>query len=266
MINPCHSGETEFASRISALNNSADAPFFPRDILKLPPVPGGWTVERLDWSDGGPERLVSVARPALPDAFLDDPEVQEANRRTDYMPYWSYLWPASHAFARWIRTRPWPLGTEVLELGAGFGLVGLAALVSGYRVTFNDYDPTAVQTALFNAEQNGFSAAASGAAFDWRQPELRPFPVIIGCEVIYEVRNHGPILHVLDHLLAPGGECWIADPGRQYAPGFVQLARSRGWGVHVCDESGRTLTGEDEPPDLPMAKFRLLAVRRRAAR
>ena len=61
------------------------------DGVTLPAIPGGWTTR--DFVLAG--RTLRVTLPSSPDAFLDDPEVLAANRRDDYMPYWSYLWPTS---------------------------------------------------------------------------------------------------------------------------------------------------------------------------
>ena len=55
--------------------------------------------------------------------------------------------------------------------------------------------------ALTNAVLNGFPDA-QGIYLDWHHPPDSQFPLILGCEVIYEQGNHGPILDVLDHMLA----------------------------------------------------------------
>jgi predicted nicotinamide N-methyase len=190
---------------------------------ELPSIPGGWTVR--DFVLAG--CTLQVTLPAAPDAFLDDPDVLAANRRDDYMPYWSYLWPTSLETAVAILKHDWPVGTEALEIGAGIALSGLAGLSRGLRVSFSDYDQRAIDLALFNARQNRLEQNAEGLLIDWRQPIDRQFPVIFGCDVIYERQNHLPILGLLSKMLAPGGEAWISDPGRYYADAFVDLlARS----------------------------------------
>jgi len=189
----------------------------------LPTIPGGWTTR--DFSLAG--HTLRLTLPASPDAFLDDPAVLEANRRSDYMPYWGYLWPTSLETAVAVLEQDWPRGTEFLEIGAGTALAGLTALAKGLRVTFSDYDPQAVELALFNARQNGLEENAEGLILDWRQPIDRRFPVVLGCDVIYERQNHRPILGLLEKMLTRAGEAWISDPGRQQAAGFLDLvARS----------------------------------------
>lgn len=219
---------------------------------ELPDIPGGWTqrdirVEGRSWR---------IVLPADPDAFLDDPDIQAENRRSDFMPYWPHLWPASLQMAALVLREPWPAGTTFLEIGSGIGLVGLAPLALGHEVTFSDYAPTAVQLSLHNARLNGFSRAR-GEVFDWRNPPDRSFSVILGCEVIYEPGNHSLVLDVLDKMLPDGGVCWIGDPGRSHAERFVPLARQRGYSVELRD-------GRGAPRDSTrMNEFQLLILRRR---
>ncbi len=92
-------------------------------VADLPSIPGGWT--KRDFLLAG--HTLRVTLPASPDAFLDDPEVLAANRRDDYMPYWSYLWPTSLETAVAVLKHDWPPGTRALEIGAGIALTGLAA-------------------------------------------------------------------------------------------------------------------------------------------
>lgn len=196
----------------------------------LPAIPGGWTTR--DFSLAG--RTLRLTLPASPDAFLDDPAVLEANRRDDYMPYWSYLWPTSLETAVAVLQYDWQAGAEVLEIGAGTALAGLAALARGLRVTFSDYDRQAIDLALFNARQNGLEQNADGLLLDWRQPIDRQFAVILGCDVIYERQNHQPILGLLEKMLARDGQCWITDPGRHHAAAFLELLEQSPFRAEHC--------------------------------
>lgn len=194
---------------------------------ELPQIPGGWTEERFDLG----RLTIALQRPADPDAFLDDPEVLAANRRDDYMPYWCHVWPSCYETARAVVEHSWPSGTTVLEIGAGLALPGLAALAIGLEVTISDYDPASLSLARVNARQIGVESRLTTLLLDWRQPQDRRFDLIIGCEVIYERRNHSLVLDVLDSMLAPGGEAWISDPGRHTAGQFLQDAHTRGYAV-----------------------------------
>lgn len=221
------------------------------DIDILPEIPGGWSERTFDvFGDSN-----TVILPADPDAFLDDPAVTDRHETTGYMPYWAYVWPASLNLARQVAAAPWPRGTRVLELGCGVGLAGLAAVLRGDNVVFSDYDPVAVDLCLLNARRWGRSA--TGSVFDWRSPgDSTRFEVILGCEVIYELGNHDPLLNVLDQLLSGTGLAWFADAGRIRAPAFIERLPSRGYEVRLLDEFGQALTGPRH------GKYQLLEIRR----
>lgn len=216
--------------------SSSAFPTLPEDPDQLPGVPGGWQDDVVELG----ERVLRLARPADPDAFLDDAGVHAANARNDYMPYWAFLWPSAVAMARTVLARaPWPVGSRVLELGAGIGLVGLAAQCRGDAVTFSDHDRTALHLCRLNARRNQL-AAPGLLELDWRQPGGEKFPVIIGCEVTYDAPSHGPLLDVLSVQLHEGGVVWLGDPGRYQAIAFHKLAKERGWEARILDESGTT--------------------------
>jgi predicted nicotinamide N-methyase len=223
---------------------------------ELPQIPGGWTEERFELG----RLTVALQRPADPDAFLDDPEVLAANRRDDYMPYWCHVWPSCYETARAVVEHPWPGGTTVLEIGAGLALPGLAALAIGLEVTISDYDPAALSLARFNARQLGTESRLTTLQLDWRQPQDRQFDLIIGCEVIYERRNHPLVLDVLDRMLAPRGAAWISDPGRHTASQFLDDAQRRGYGIEH-----RVLARQPRPGS-PAGQTNLYVIQRRVDR
>ena len=201
-----------------------------RADVAMPGIPGGWATREV--AVGG--RRVRLTLPADPDAFLDDPAVHAAHDRTGYMPYWPYLWPAAISMAQLVLDAPWPPGADVLEVGAGVGLVGLAALARGDRVTFNDYQADAVEIALYNALQNGYPAR--GACFDWKHPPAERYRVILGCDVVYDVANHGPLLRLLDRMLTKDGIAWFGDPCRERGDRFIVAAKREGFAVDVADD------------------------------
>lgn len=216
--------------------------------IALPSIPGGWGSEIV--SVGG--RTLDLWLPKKPDAFLDDPEVIEANRRDDYMPYWATLWPGAKIMAHVIDRAPWLRETELLELGAGVGLVGLVAQTLGARVVFSDYDPVAVQVCRYNAVRNHLPDPEV-LTLDWRTPPARQFPAIVGCEVTYDPKLHEPLLTTLATMLSPGGVCWLGDPGRYWSKQFFQQA-SQTFQVRILD---RDLRVSSFPSDRDFQIFEL---------
>src|SRR5436309_7520600 len=149
------------------------------------------------------DRTYLIDRPAQSDRLLDHPAVHEAFDRDEYMPYWADLWPAARMLAKAILREPWTPGTEALEIGCGLGLPGIVALSVGLRVTFSDYDPCALRFAADNARLNGFDAFET-CQLDWRHPPAdRRFPLILGADLTYELRNIDPLGGFLNRMLAP---------------------------------------------------------------
>ncbi len=209
----------------------------PKSWIDLPEIPGRWV-----------EKTVVVGRhqfvlavPNGPDLLLDDAQVLQAQQQDDFMPYWAYLWPVAIEMAGWVlQEADWPAGTRVLEIGAGLGLVSVAAMSRGDVVTTSDYTADAVQTAKHNATLNGYQPAES-LTLDWREPLDVQYPVILGCDVIYEARNGQPILNLLDQMLAPGGVCWLGDQVRTHSQSFVPLAIAHGYNVKQFDTAGNPI-------------------------
>jgi predicted nicotinamide N-methyase len=155
-----------------------------------------------------------IDRPAQSDLLLEHPAILSAFAADEYMPYWADLWPAARMLAKAILREPWPAGLEALEIGCGLGLPGIAALSRGLRVTFSDYDNTALRFAADNARLNGFSDFRL-LRLDWRHPpaDLR-LPVLLASDLIYELRNVEPLVGLIRRLLRPDGFCLLTDQDR----------------------------------------------------
>lgn len=228
------------------MNNADEAPDFPVEAIssafpqlpesadELPPIPGGWTPHTVQVGT----TQVRMFRPENPDLFLDDEHVHRANARNDYMPYWAFLWPSALKMATTVLQADWPVGTPVLELGSGIGLVGLASLLRGDQVTFSDYDATALHLCRLNARLNGLPDPEL-LELDWRHVPARRFPVLIGCEVTYDAALHLPLLDLIERMLAPQGVCWLGDPGRYQSRFFHDHAIKRGFRVRIQNEAGQ---------------------------
>jgi len=152
-------------------------------------------------------------------------------------PYWARLWPAAEPAARAVSGRaPWPVGADVLELGSGVGLVGLAALARGDRVLFSDLSEAALAACRINARLNGFSAPEV-RILDWRKTADIEADVVLASDVLYDSALHEPLLRTIEAVLRPGGVGWIADPGRHVSRHFAALATER-FELRILAESG----------------------------
>jgi predicted nicotinamide N-methyase len=165
------------------------------------------------------DREFLIERPAASDKLLDHPAVRTAFAADEYMPYWADLWPAARMLAKVIVREPWPVPPSgeklhALEIGCGLGLSGIAALAVGLRVTFSDYDATALRFAAENARLNGYSDFDT-LQMDWRfPPRGLQVPVVLASDLIYEMRNVEPLVELIGVVLAPAGLCLITDQDR----------------------------------------------------
>lgn len=169
------------------------------------------------------DRTFLIDHPGASDHLLDHPAVRDAFAKDEYMPYWADLWPASRMLARAILHEPWTPGTEALEVGCGLGLSGIAALAMGLKVTFSDYDASALKFAAANAKLNGFKEFQT-MQLDWRHPpdDLR-VPVVLAADLVYEMRNLAPLLAFVRRVLLPGGLCLLTDMDRVPHQAFKDL-------------------------------------------
>ncbi|KOO26831.1 calmodulin [Chrysochromulina tobinii] len=104
------------------------------------------------------------------------------------------LWPASVAFARMLTGSMVPSvkGLRVIELGAGLGVVGVAAALAGAeKVTLTDFQPKSLELAEITAKANGVSSAIfSTRLLDWNHPgdlaSLGPYDLVVASDVLYD--------------------------------------------------------------------------------
>lgn len=182
-------------------------------------------------------RHFQVLLPTSIDPLLDHPATHAAFDQDEYMPYWAELWPSALMLGQEIAQRTWPCGLQALEVGCGLGLSGLVALALGMTVIFSDYDVAALRFAAQNAERNGFDQFST-LPLDWRHPPLDlQVPVILAADVIYEARNIIPLIDLMQGVLSPGGECWLADPDRPHRQTFQTALRSNDFEFEAMSRS-----------------------------
>jgi predicted nicotinamide N-methyase len=155
-----------------------------------------------------------LSHPDESDRLLDHPAVRAAFAADEYMPYWTDLWPAARMLAKAILRQKWPAGLHALEVGCGLGLPGIAAMSQGVRITFSDYDATALHFAANNARLNGFRNFDL-LQMDWRYPpEGLRVPIVLASDLIYELRNLAPLVALIKGVLTPDGVCLLTDQDR----------------------------------------------------
>lgn len=201
-------------------------------------VPGGWR----DTQVALPGVTLNMLVPADPnqvlDAYLETHSTAAPQQdREPPDPYWATLWSAATPTAMAVLQADWKPGAQVLELGCGAGLAGIAALTRGHQVTFSDISPEAVQVARANAARNGFPHAAA-LVLDWYRPPHMTFDILLASDVLYHQASHDCLLQAIEQMLAPEGTCWIGDPGRVNARQFFHSA-SRSFEVHLYDRDGQ---------------------------
>jgi len=142
-------------------------------------------------------------------------------------PFWIRLWDAAMVLAYILGSQPHAAGSRLLELGAGLGAPGLAAATAGFDVTISDYEEIIM-------DFQKVSAAASGLQgihfthLDWlNPPEMEPFDVLAGAEILFRDEFFQPLLHIFSTCLKPGGVIYLAhDAKRQSLPKFLRLAQN----------------------------------------
>ncbi len=191
---------------------------------------GSWRVDAVVLPGSGAK--MQIRRPIELDPLLDavagDPEQN--------LPYWAEIWPSGVALAATIQRHPNAIrGKRVVELGCGLGVTAIAALRAGADLLATDYAADALALCAFNCMAEA-GRAPDALQMNWRNPPraLREaagagFPIVLAADVLYEARDVEPLLKLMDWLVAPGGELWLAEPGRPPAARFLDDLRENGW-------------------------------------
>ena len=141
-------------------------------------------------------------------------------------PFWAFAWAGGQGLARWLLDNPAEVaGTRVLDLAAGSGLVGIAAIRAGAASALcADIDPFCAAAVALNAEANGVTLAFTDAdLLDGAPPDVE---VICAGDVFYEQPMAGRVLAWLTEAARRGTRVLVGDPLRTYFPkqGFDLLA------------------------------------------
>lgn len=133
-------------------------------------------------------------------------------------PYWAYYWAGGLALARFVFDRPEVVrGKRVLDLGAGSGLVGIAAALAGARgVLAAEIDPHAVIALRLNAAINKVALdILDDDLLDGAPPEVDL--VLVG-DLFYDAGLAARTTAFLDRCRARGIQSLVGDPRRAPLP------------------------------------------------
>jgi len=158
-----------------------------------------------------PEIKLHLAAAVVPLWRATEEELAEAGLPP---PYWAFAWAGGQALARYVLDHPALVqGKQVLDIGAGSGLVGLAAVKAGAaQVLAADIDAFACAAIRLNAQANDCALAVTqedliGIAGAW--------DVILVGDLFYE----RPLAERLQAWLKPmSAVVLLGDPGRNYFP------------------------------------------------
>jgi predicted nicotinamide N-methyase len=133
-------------------------------------------------------------------------------------PYWAYDWGGGLALARHILNHPEIVaGRAVLDLGAGSGIVGIAAAKAGaQQVTAADIDRYAIAAIDLNATANRVAIATLFADLTTGSPPAVDI-VLVG-DLFYEADLARRVTAFLDRCLRANIDAFIGDPWRAFLP------------------------------------------------
>jgi predicted nicotinamide N-methyase len=175
------------------------------------------------------DRDINILRPRSAEDLINESDFE----RDERLPYWAELWPSSTILANFMVSDARPRG-RLIELGAGVGLVSIAAAMAGHEVTASDYYEDALAFARANSFRN-LGYEINTAMVDWRAvpPDMPRFDRVIASDVLYESRYAPLVASVIDRLLAASGVAYVADPGRVAAGAFADACVERGLSINA---------------------------------
>lgn len=138
--------------------------------------------------------------------------------------YFAHLWGGGLALARHIVEHPETVrGRRVIDLGAGSGLVAIAAAKAGARHTVAiDIDPRALVAIGLNAGLNGVEVECRQG--DLLDGEPRDADCVLAGDLAYDARLARRMVGFMRRCEALGQTCLIGDPFRKTLP-VAELAR-----------------------------------------
>ena len=147
------------------------------------------------------------------------PEVRAQFRRGGRpQEFGNKVWATSLRLIEYFEQSPrFSKGLRVLEIGCGWGLVGLyLAKIHGCKVTCSDIDPSVLPIVHLHSRLNQVEVDRVEAGFaDMNSNFLSHYDLIVGAEVCYSQDVAKALLEMMERGFQAGVEkIVIADPGR----------------------------------------------------
>lgn len=165
------------------------------------------------------KHLPVVRVPGVPELRLHKAgPASGVGRLGEAAPYWAYWWGGGLALARYVLDHPAHVaGRRVLDLGAGSGLVGIAAARAGAAmVTASEIDPHARAAIALNAALNQITLAEIvGDITDEPAPDA---DLLLVGDVFYAPEVAARVTAFLDRCVAVGTTVLVGDPWRSPLP------------------------------------------------
>jgi predicted nicotinamide N-methyase len=176
-----------------------------------------------------PEVCLHLAEESLP---IWQKTEEELGRMNVPPPYWAFAWAGGQALARHLLDNPALVaGRCVLDLGAGSGLSGIAAMRAGAaHVLAADIDALALAAIRLNAAANGVAIETTAEdLLEASRTETGSFDVILVGDLFYERPLAERVLAFMEAARTRGAEVIVGDPRRSYFPvdRFRQVAEYR---------------------------------------
>lgn len=133
-------------------------------------------------------------------------------------PYWAYHWNGGVALARYLLDNPGLVaGRRVLDLGAGSGIVGIAAAMAGATdVLAADIDDLAITAVELNAALNRVSVrTVCRDLLDEAAPDA---DVVLAADLFYDETLARRTTGFLRRCLGAGADVLVGDPYRPFLP------------------------------------------------
>jgi predicted nicotinamide N-methyase len=163
-----------------------------------------------------PEIRLHLAAESLPIWRKTEEELGQMNVPP---PYWAFAWAGGQALARFILdNRQLVAGRRVLDLGAGSGLVSIAAMLAGAaQAIASDIDGLALAAIQLNAEANGVGVETTATDLLASAPD--DAEVVLVGDLFYERALAERVLAFVEAARQGGAEVLVGDPRRSYFPG-----------------------------------------------